>query len=198
MYESQIETLDAAGQMIKQRILRHGQPLPYADVLQLWQSDETLRQLFIDLLVQAPYRAYRWETPPLTRFNAAQQPFEFVLVDAPGLRRTPDVKTFARQFTTAQSGIARCQNLGGDATMIIPAPPASGPGYSDLATFVRQAPAGLSHELWRVVGATLQQQLGPSPLWLSTAGGGVAWLHVRIDSRPKYYHHSPYKAHPGA
>ncbi|MGI9175867.1 MAG: DUF6940 family protein [Rhodothermales bacterium] len=24
-------------------------------------------------------------------------------------------------------------------------------------------------------------------MWLSTAGGGVSWLHVRLDSRPKYY-----------
>ncbi len=35
--------------------------------------------------------------------------------------------------------------------------------------------------------------IGHTPLWLSTAGGGVAWLHVRLDSRPKYYGYSPYK-----
>ncbi len=29
--------------------------------------------------------------------------------------------------------------------------------------------------------------------WLNTEGGGVAWLHVRIDQRPKYYHYAPYK-----
>ena len=32
------------------------------------------------------------------------------------------------------------------------------------------------------------------PLWLSTNGLGVAWLHARIDARPKYYSHRPYRA----
>ena len=31
-----------------------------------------------------------------------------------------------------------------------------------------------------------------TPTWVSTAGGGVAWLHVRLDSAPKYYTHRPY------
>jgi len=28
---------------------------------------------------------------------------------------------------------------------------------------------------------------------LSTAGMGVYWLHVRLDTRPKYYQHTPYR-----
>jgi hypothetical protein len=31
------------------------------------------------------------------------------------------------------------------------------------------------------------------PVWLSTNGDGVSWLHVRIDERPKYYTHGPYR-----
>jgi len=30
--------------------------------------------------------------------------------------------------------------------------------------------------------------------WLSTSGLGVGWLHVRLDSRPKYYTYEPYKS----
>jgi hypothetical protein len=29
-------------------------------------------------------------------------------------------------------------------------------------------------------------------MWLSTSGLGVAWLHIRLDSTPKYYQHQPY------
>ena len=29
-------------------------------------------------------------------------------------------------------------------------------------------------------------------LWMSTEGSGVPWLHVRLDSRPKYYKHHEY------
>jgi hypothetical protein len=28
---------------------------------------------------------------------------------------------------------------------------------------------------------------------LSTAGGGVDWLHMRLDDRPKYYRHLPWR-----
>jgi hypothetical protein len=30
-------------------------------------------------------------------------------------------------------------------------------------------------------------------IWISTIELGVSWLHVRIDSTPKYYHYTPYK-----
>ena len=35
---------------------------------------------------------------------------------------------------------------------------------------------------------------GEAPTWVSTEGSGVAWLHARLDARPKYYHHAPYRA----
>lgn len=35
-------------------------------------------------------------------------------------------------------------------------------------------------------------RVGTRPVWLSTAGAGVAWLHVRLDDRPKYYSYRPY------
>ena len=34
------------------------------------------------------------------------------------------------------------------------------------------------------------------PVWTSTSGLGVYWLHVRLDSRPKYYQHQPFKKWP--
>jgi hypothetical protein len=34
------------------------------------------------------------------------------------------------------------------------------------------------------------------PAWISTAGDGVAWLHGRVDRRPKYYRYAPYRAAP--
>jgi len=40
----------------------------------------------------------------------------------------------------------------------------------------------------------MQKQISDRPTWLSTAGLGVYWLHLRLDSRPKYYRYQPYKA----
>ncbi len=85
-------------------------------------------------------------------------------------------------------------NLGNDAIMVVPCP--SGPisAYGHLAAFVRQAPEQQKHALWQLVGATMQRRLGTKQVWLNTAGAGVAWLHVRLDDRPKYYGYAPYRA----
>ena len=56
--------------------------------------------------------------------------------------------------------------------------------------------AAQQHAFWRLVGATIAQTLeqrGERRTWLNTEGSGVPWLHVRIDSSPKYYHHDPYR-----
>ncbi len=83
-------------------------------------------------------------------------------------------------------------NLGKDAVLIVPRPLGPASVYGHLAAFVRKARDTQRHELWRVVGAETEARLGDSPVWLSTAGMGVSWLHVRLDSRPKYYGHAPY------
>jgi hypothetical protein len=58
---------------------------------------------------------------------------------------------------------------------------------------MRQAPEQQKHALWKLVGAAMQHRLGIKPVWLSTAGAGVSWLHVRLDDRPKYYGYAPYR-----
>jgi hypothetical protein len=30
-------------------------------------------------------------------------------------------------------------------------------------------------------------------IWMSTCGTGVYWLHLRLDSKPKYYTYAPYR-----
>jgi hypothetical protein len=62
-----------------------------------------------------------------------------------------------------------------------------------LAAFVRLAPAQQQSALWRSVGEAMQRRLSKKPVWLSTAGAGVPWLHVRLDDLPKYYGYRPYR-----
>jgi hypothetical protein len=65
-----------------------------------------------------------------------------------------------------------------------------------IGDFVRQAPPEQIDALWRVVGEKMHSRLNDRPVWLSTAGGGVAWLHVRLDDHPKYYHYREYRQRP--
>lgn len=173
---------------------RGGLPVPYRDVLRYWREDEGFRTFFVSLLANAPFPAFRWETPPVTALTIGRE-FEFVLLDAPGLDRAPDTQAFAEQFRCAgtDSGAIAFPNLGNDALLVVPRPAGPTPAYAHLAAFLRQAPEAQVHDLWRVVGKVMQSRVATEQTWLSTAGMGVSWLHVRLDTRPKYYGYAPYR-----
>lgn len=181
-------------------------PITFANYVERIQSNHDFRNQFIQVLSEVPYRAYQWETPPVTS-SSINRPFEFVVTNSPGIDIPPHPAPFEAYFTSGLD-IAVFQNLGGDATLIAPSPDSKSsgslhlPNYSHIGVFTQHAPATLQHSLWQTVGQTMQQSIekmeiksdsNNQPIWLNTAGGGVAWLHIRLDSRPKYYRHLPYK-----
>jgi hypothetical protein len=186
-------TTQLSNGVIKLTIDVGSSPVSYADVIHLWQNDVGFRTFFIDLLVDSSFSAFRWETPPITAATA-NQPFEFVLLDSPDLASDPDSAAFDEHFNTmAPGGVVEFPNLGRDAIMVVPCPDDPPSDYGHLAAFLRHSRESQQHSLWESVGAAMQRRLGPKPVWLSTAGGGVAWLHVRLDDRPKYYGYAPYR-----
>jgi hypothetical protein len=194
MWEAAVETLEG-GRVQRVRILCDGGTLSYAGTLKCWQSDDAFCAFFTGILAAAPYRAYLWETPPIAA-ETSHRPFEFVLVDSPGLAGfAPDPQAFASYFEASApgQGVAVFPNLGGDVLLVAPTPQAPDKSYSHLAAFARSAPEDQQHAFWRSLGATVAERLGDRPLWLSTNGLGVAWLHARLDSRPKYYSFAPYR-----
>lgn len=167
--------------------------LSYRDVFAMWVNKGVFRDYFTTLLTGLPYQAIRWEFPPLTT-HSADGPFECAVLNSPGLKGSADKETFRALFRRIDdSGVGAFPNLGGDAIMILPGPVDDDSAYSHLLSFLKTAPAQQLHSFWQLVGACVQQRLGDRPLWLNTAGGGVAWLHVRLDDRPKYYVYRPYR-----
>ncbi len=194
LYSSKVTQLDD-GRVLHFRLLRDGGPLSWSDVVDRWQNDQSFRRFFVSVLVEAPFPAYFWETPPVTDATISRE-FEFVLVDS---KQLADVRTdqqaFSNHFASAQPGasVIEFSNLGGDATLVVPCPCGPLSAYSQISTFARLAPDDQQHQLWTLVGATLERQLGAQPVWLSTSGLGIYWLHIRLDSKPKYYTHEPYR-----
>jgi hypothetical protein len=181
------------GRVIKFTIENGSSLITYADAIYQWQSNSEFRTFFIDLLKNSPFNAFRWETPPIT-VATAKQPFEFVLLDSPGIARAPDPRVFAEHFVTANpGGVVEFPNLGGDATLVVPCPDKPPCDFGHLAAYLQNSCEQQQHLLWKLVGAVMQRSVGSRPVWLSTAGGGVAWLHIRVDNRPKYYGYIPYR-----
>lgn len=168
-------------------------PARYVDVIDAWKGDEKFATWFNSLLANIPFDAFRWETPAVSAATQTQ-PFEFVVVDAPELVRPSSSASFVEQFKAhPEADVVAFANLGGDAVMVVPRPLGAGAAYGHLAAFVRGAPDPQRLELWRVVGKAMESRIRDRAVWLSTAGAGVPWLHVRLDDRPKYYHHGPYR-----
>ncbi|TFH20792.1 MAG: hypothetical protein E4H03_11640 [Myxococcales bacterium] len=186
MWTIDVETLPD-GRGLRCVVHRASRPAAYAAVLQGLQGDPAFRSLFNAALADAPFSAFRWETPPVTSATSSR-PFEFVLLDSPVLAPTPQPAAFAAQFrAAADTGVVAFRNLGGDAILVVPCEIAEPASYAHLAAFVRNAPEEQRHALWQLVGKETSQRLDTRPVWLSTAGDGVSWLHVRLDDAPKYY-----------
>jgi hypothetical protein len=123
--------------------------------------------------------------------------FEFALLNCEPLNRQVDRHAFAQHFENvrdAAQSVVTFQNLAGDAILVAPCPKAEELDiYAHLASFLREAPAEQCDQLWNCVASRMQNRISDRPVWLSTAGMGVAWLHVRLDDRPKYYGYAPYR-----
>jgi hypothetical protein len=122
-----------------------------------WQNDADFRSMFIGLLADSPFSAFRWETPPITTATA-NRPFEFALLDSPGLASHPDADAFAEHFSGGcEGGVVEFPNLGKDAIMVVPCPKGPISAYGHIGAFVRQAPEPQRHALWELVGAATHQ-----------------------------------------
>jgi hypothetical protein len=105
----------------------------------------------------------------------------------------------------AGDSICVFENLGKDATLVVPAYLGQGDkgSYSHFLSYLRAPSVPTSQKLallQRVARVTLKKCMHKRKgegggegvneeelVWVSTSGMGVAWLHVRVEDRPKYY-----------
>lgn len=180
---------------------RAGRALGAGDALALLRDDETFRDAFIAALAASPYRGFFLETPPLAR-DALALPFEYAIIPGDALLRLrADDADFAEHLNAAAAEPVRAfPNLGGDALLIAPRRMSDADCYAHLAPFLRLGPRAQIHGLLAALGERALERLeaSPNPLWISTSGLGVPWLHVRLDRYPKYYQYGPYRAARGS
>jgi hypothetical protein len=148
-----------------------------------------------------------FECPRVSLEIVATTPFEYVLIDASAVLdyTSADPSPFMDKLRAASpdSQSMSFLNLSGDACLVVPVPTGGRdartmPYCSDLAAFANQRDiSDAQHELLVHLGLTFFNMLKTypgEPQWLSTHGGGVAWLHFRICGNPKYYHNTIYSS----
>lgn len=176
---------------LRLRLFGGDECLSHAGFLRSLVKEVSFRELFLEEMQAAPFVAFRWETPPLTTGNI-DQPFECLLHNSPDLNVRADPTEFRPYFQPGED-VVSFENLGGDALLVVPCPISSSANYSHIGAFHRTAPRSQRHAFWITVAQSVLARVNSRPLWLSTAGGGVDWLHARLDSRPKYYRYLPWR-----
>jgi hypothetical protein len=190
MWTVQREYIEPVGPL-QLRFLASDSCLSYAGFLNALAEQATFRELIQEEMRAAPFVAFRWETPPLTA-TTIDQPFECLLHDSPDLD-VPANPTDFQNYFQPDVEVVSFENLGADALLVVPCPISRSANYSHIGAFHRSAPHSQQHAFWITAVRAVQARLGSQPLWLSTAGGGVDWLHMRLDKRPKYYRHLPWR-----
>ena len=176
--------------------------LTFSEALNLLQDECELAASFRTKLESAltsqrsGTHAVFWECPPTTSDRYETQPFEFVVIFTDELRTEKvsiDEIAFASYLKGAeeQDGAVAFPSLGGDATMVSPT---FSEDYTHLKAFLLRATTRAKTNLWHEVGRSFVKRLKATEgrVWLSTHGGGVPYLHVRICQAPRYYHYGPF------
>ena len=216
-------TSDARRVMFRESIeTEHGEKkagdhLTWGEVIDLWIDDRDFRAAWMASFedfrdVNWGTGDYYWECAPVKSASLGAR-YEHVVKDK-GARRggAADEGAFAEHFDAARNAgkiVATFRNLGGDAKLVSPLPDAL--NHRRRGRCMHDFVSGwgglegdegddrdkrVVHETIRAMGAEVKSHLSRTselPVWVSTNGDGVAWLHVRIDERPKYYAYAPYR-----
>lgn len=178
-------------------------PLSWSDVIELWRTSETFRDVFSESLRNMRSRiggAFFFETPPLDR-GTKDTAFEFIAAKATELDgKDANTEPFLEHIKHSIDGdtVSSFKNLDGSSELIVPRRPVEGTDespFAHLGEWSMHADPEQVHRLWARVGEAAEESLsGEHTVWISTSGTGVAWLHVRLDRTPEYYIHEPFKS----
>jgi len=199
------------------------EPMSFAVALDHLRTSEPFRVGLVTLLKQMPFEAFFWvrrspsmptraparrltrrgdaraqECRPTSAPRASHDAFEFIVksTDALDSSAPADFDSFREHLASGHSSGAMSvvfSNVGRDATLVVPVnTDTSNNTWAHLALFVRNAPMERAAALLQTVGNAVRFT-GDKPLWISTSGTGVNYVHIRLDSAPKYYSHRPYK-----
>jgi len=177
--------------------------------IELLNSSDDFKTLLVNVMNSVPFKSYFWETIPFSDRTAGTIGFQFVCLNAPNLE---GLQADCTSFGSAHGQIRVFPSLSRDAVLVVP-PDRSADGkevkkyasHSQISTFLRDVDSTERLRLFQELGRTLQvhvidqagnfSMLGPTvPVWVNTEGSGVPWLHLRIDTRPKYYHYDPFRS----
>ncbi|MFK7934089.1 MAG: hypothetical protein AB8G22_11320 [Saprospiraceae bacterium] len=167
--------------------------LSFSDVFTAWKTDDDFIHLYVAAIKKLNYQAFYWEHPALkSEFLSCD--YECILQRSKPLETLKSNETAFKKYIHNALLVEDFRNLGKDARLVVPTKRKEGEIYNHLGRFMRFADADQIVAVFRRVGEIAVDEIKQrETVWLNTAGLGVIWLHIRFDTRPKYYKTSKYR-----
>lgn len=184
--------IESSDQNVKFKIEEDNASISNRKFLELLSKSKEFRTFYNQYLSHSDFDAFFWENRPITE-KTLDDEYECNIINTNFLAgRSPDVQTFNQYFDNSKS-VVTFPNLAKDAELIVPCPKQEKAFYTHIGNFVRKAADDQINDLWQITANETLWSIGSKPRWLSTSGLGVFWLHIRIDTIPKYYQTKEYK-----
>lgn len=176
------------------QLKKGAQQLSFQAVFELWQSNSAFVEFYTEALIQFGFEAFYWEHPALKK-EFLHQPYECTVQRSQPLEQLPINERAFKDYIHSEEQVVDFRNIGKDARLVVPTKQTNQAIYNHLGRFIRLAAQQQIIATFNRIGSTVLEEIDQQKLiWLNTAGLGVIWLHIRMDTRPKYYKTTRYKA----
>ena len=178
---------------VRFRLKKGDQNLSFEEVFELWRSNSEFIEFYISELMKLNYEAFYWEHPAIKKEFLGKK-YECILQRSKPLEHLSSNESAFKEFIHSTDQVVDFMNLGKNARLVVPTKRTDKEIYNHLGKFIRFAENKQIIEVFKRVGTTVIEEIEKQKLvWLNTAGLGVIWLHIRLDTRPKYYKTKRYK-----
>jgi len=173
----------------------------FCRVMQMWNAPKSQSDIqficdFLICLRNIPFQTFYFECCPVSGKTCESIKFEFVIIKT-DLSRFADHKPFEQYLINTKNRVVSFYNLKKDSLLIVPNIPSKNyHSNSSIAPFIRNNEmVDVFLDLLSRVGCEMLKIMHKKPdqtIWLNTHGKGVSWLHIRIDTTPKYISYTPF------
>lgn len=161
------------------------------DFFGLLISSESFRNQIIQIFLESKFVNVFWEFPPYST-STTQNMAEFAFVTTSNFDKA-NSSSFSEYLKGKKDGeIVMFKNPSGDTDLItINSSNTNNQTFCHIMEFMTNATYENKHNLLKKIGEEMIKHTNgknaKNPIYLSTHGHGVPWLHVRICNKPKYY-----------
>jgi hypothetical protein len=163
--------------------------ITFATFLDLLESSEAFRSLFIEELASSDVRLFVWETPGIT----PNGDFECALTEAPPPKKKYRASSAAyAAHLRADEPVVSFPSPEGNGTSIVPCPREADGWYAELGTFVRRVRRNQVHAMWQALAKAGKAALPKGRFWMTSSVPPAPWLEMRVETAAKPRAYAPY------